>query len=335
MPLSLPTELKKITPFIRRAEELDRNKSNAESRLVAYYCRQYAVHTGIALAQSPAGKTALGNILNDLEKEKQSMSAFTREESKFLCRQFADKIFNKADEEDRAGQAGKNTAKTFYAAASFLEILLQFYNQDEEGMEDEREEISKKIKYTKWKSTEILKAIKEGRTPTPGGYEEETQEDEEEEELFPSAPTAPMAPPPAPTESFVPPTASQSPPVPPMAPLPPFLPPPVAPPETVDEGTEIELGPPPSYPGSSQPVNPTDESSLLFVTPSAPQRTSASANNSGFFGFGGKKNSGKKVSKESFNDAIELTRFALAALESKDSELAANRLSQALNALGK
>jgi vacuolar protein sorting-associated protein VTA1 len=138
MPLALPPELKKVTPYIRRAEELDRDKANAESRLVAYYCRQYAVHSGISLAQSPASKTALGSILNDLEKEKVAMSAFTREESKFLCTQFAMKIFQKADAEDRAGQAGKNTAKSFYAAASFMEILQQFYTDEDESEEERK-----------------------------------------------------------------------------------------------------------------------------------------------------------------------------------------------------
>ena len=69
MPLAIPPELKKITPYVRRAEELDRDKANPESRLVAYYCRQYAVHTRIELAKSSDGKTCLGSLLNDLEGE--------------------------------------------------------------------------------------------------------------------------------------------------------------------------------------------------------------------------------------------------------------------------
>ena len=40
MALSIPAELKRITQFVRRAEELDGDRSRAESRLVAYYCRQ-------------------------------------------------------------------------------------------------------------------------------------------------------------------------------------------------------------------------------------------------------------------------------------------------------
>jgi len=341
MPLSLPAELKRITPFIRRAEELDRDKSNAESRLVAYYCRQYAVHTGIALAQSPAGKTALGDILNELEKEKEAMSAFTREESKFLCLQFAEKIFNKADEEDRAGKASKNTAKTFYAAASFLEILQQFYNQGEEEMEEEQGEISKKTKYAKWKATEILKAFKEGRTPTPGGYGEDVddgmeEEKEEKSEDIPSAPpstdvlpTPDVLPPPAPTIPPIAPTAPPQP-VPPTVPSPEITPPPES--EVQDQGTEVALGPPPAYPGQGEANGTQDEASEVFVPPSTAQAVKKSKSPSKFFGFGS-KNSAKKASKESLADATELTKFALAALENKDAHLAATRLKQALEAL--
>jgi vacuolar protein sorting-associated protein VTA1 len=335
MPLALPAELKKITPYIRRAEELDKDKSNAESRLVAYYCRQYAVHNGIALAQSPGGKTALGGILNDLETEKVAMSAFNREESHYLCRQFAEKVFNKADAEDRAGAAGKSTAKTFYAAASFLEILQQFYSDDEEG--EERAEIQKKVVYAKWKATDILKAMKEGREPTPGGYgeqEENAMEDDEEETAPPEA-----APPAAASDMMdlpVPPSAFAPPPV------------PIAPPEieevTSQEGTEFELGPPPAYPGALAAGNDDDDdnSEVFEVMPppvpvpkkkaEAPQKPRKAG---GIFGgaFGGGSKSKSKIDKEKIDDAMELTQFALAALQSKDGELAATRLQQALDAL--
>ena len=86
MPLTIPPELKKITPYVRRAEELDRDTGNPESRLVSYYCLQYAVHTGISLATSPDGKRCLGELLGKLEGEKQTMDSFTRDEAKFLCK---------------------------------------------------------------------------------------------------------------------------------------------------------------------------------------------------------------------------------------------------------
>ena len=126
MPLSVPPELKKIKVFIQRAEELDRAKS-AESRVVAFYCRQWAVQQGIPLStSSDVAKGCLGELLGQLEGEKQAMSVFSRVESRQICRNFAEQIFEKANAEDRSGGADKGTARTFYASASFFEILQQF-----------------------------------------------------------------------------------------------------------------------------------------------------------------------------------------------------------------
>lgn len=332
MALSIPADLKKITPYIRRAEELDKDKANAESRLVAYYCRQFAVHTGIPLAStSSACKECLGTILNDLEQEKVAMGNFTRDESKFLCRAFVDKIFEKADAEDRAGRATKTTAKTFYAAATFFEILQQFYEEADDS--DERDDERKKTLYCKWKATDILKAFKEGRQPTPGGYGEQ----EEEEQLglpvetgdagFPDIPLAPV-------------------------PVPVMAPPPI---ESVDEeeedGTEVELGlPPPMYPGPSdvqifvpKPPMPVQKPPMPTLAARPPIKTVApvvaepTKKKVGFMNNFKKKppTNSVKATKEQIDDAKELTKFALAALDSKDSDLAAQRLQQALEALGR
>lgn len=337
MQMSIPPELKKITPYVRRAEELDRDKGNPESRLVAYYCRQYAVHTGIPLALSAESKKSLGTILGDLEAEKAAMSNFTRDESKFLCRQFADKIFDKADGEDRMGLASKATARTFYAASSFYEILQQFYQEDE--VSEEREEEKKRTIYAKWKSTEILKAFKEGRQPTPGGYgetedqnEEESEEKETHEKLNGEPEDTGMFPPP--------------------------LPPPV---ETVEsdedsqeqdfneEGTEVGLsGPPPAYPGVASPSEvlvfdspppSVDRPPIVppvYKPPSPATKPQPKKSGSSFFGVGKKKPTtlASKISKQALADAVELTSFALAALQNKDAELGATRLKEALAALG-
>ena len=186
MPLSVPPELKKIKVFIQRAEELDRAKS-AESRVVAFYCRQWAVQQGIPLStSSDVAKGCLGELLGQLEGEKQAMSVFSRVESRQICRNFAEQIFEKANAEDRSGGADKGTARTFYASASFFEILQQFNEDvgDAEGNAEEAKEDEQKRLYAKWKATEILKALREGRMPTPGAYGEELggEEDKEDDE---------------------------------------------------------------------------------------------------------------------------------------------------------
>ena len=357
MPLTIPPELKKITPYVRRAEELDRDKANPESRLVSYYCRQYAVHNGIALATSAAGKGCLGELLANLEGEKEAMDSFTRDESKFLCKKFAEKIFDKADQEDRSGKADRNTARTFYAAASFLEILQQFYQDSDES--EEVAEQKKKSVYCKWKSTEILKAIKEGRTPTPGGYGEESAEDqdEKEDEVVTEQENGVVTKTPLPVETVEADSSDDE-----MKEERPTLKMPIDADGDGDdsgdeEGTEVLLGPPPAYPTGIEPVEPPippappmepplniPKPPITFnlppPAPSAnpppygpPARTHVEKPKKTLFGLGSKKKSNKKASKAEIADATELTRFALAALEDKDANLAAQRLQQALQVL--
>ncbi len=359
MPLTIPPELKKITPYVRRAEELDRDKGNPESRLVAYYCRQYAVHTGIGLATSPEGKGCLGELLGNMEGEKQAMDSFTRDESKFLCQKFAEKIFDKADEEDRSGQANRNTARTFYAAASFFEILQQFYQDDDAS--EELAEQKKKSVYCKWKSTEILKAIKEGRTPTPGGYGESEPSGEEEEETEEKA-TEKME-----VDPVVPETVDEDSDEVEKEEESPGLKLPVDEDggdamDEVEEGTEVQLGPPPAYPVGIESIEPPilppaapmappmdiPKPPLTFNLPPpapkvappppvapAPAPRQVEKPKKTFFSMGGSKKKGKKPTKAEITDATELTRFALAALEDKDADIAAERLAQALQVLGR
>eukprot|EP00977_Amphora_coffeiformis_P001427 scaffold289_cov147-Amphora_coffeaeformis.AAC.12 len=389
--LAIPPELKKITPYIRRAEELDKAATAAnaspESRLVAYYLRQYAVQQGIPLAAtSSAAKTCLGHILAALETEKAAMDNFTKEEAGFLCRQFAQKIFDKADLEDRDGAATKETARTFYAAATFWQILEQFTSGSDQGDEEAAEvatEDRKRIVYAKWKATEILKALKEGRTPTPGGYGQDDgllpmDEDDDDgnnkggasnpDETVPNV--TPVQDSDADEEILMPPPPAPSPPaVPsPAASPPPIMPPP---PPSPEEGTEVGLDgavdtnsttsdepPPPAYPGpaaatgrSRPPVNfdlppavppPPPQPPVKPVVPppaaAAPKPQPPAKPSTGWFGRGNNNNNnnaGGKLTKAQWADAMELTRFALAALEDKNADVAAQRLQQALQTLGR
>lgn len=399
MPLAIPPDLKKITAYIRRAEELDRDAArNPESRLVAYYCRQYAVQQGIPLAaSSAAAKTCLTAILETLEQEKTAMQAFTADEAGYLCRLFAQKVFDKADAQDRAGTASKETAKTFYTAATFWQILEQFGSGDnaEAAVEDR-----KRIVYAKWKATEILKALKEGRTPTPGGYGEEEpalEDDDDDEEVAADAKEqsqssseqlskqdAPIVAPVTDDDAdeevdLPPPPAPESAPAAPIPP--PAVPPPSMPPqeeqeqeEEEEQGTEVGLNgveveqppplPPPAYPGPATATSrsrPPPSSSFDLPPPPVPPPTTtttvvapppaaapvpppaapapvppAAANRGGWFsGNKNKNNNNTKLTKTQLADATELTRFALAALEDKNTELAAQRLEKALQALGR
>ncbi|KAL7469796.1 hypothetical protein ACHAXS_010042 [Conticribra weissflogii] len=404
MPLSIPPELKKIGVFIKRAEELDRDKSSPESRVVAFNCRQYAVLQGIPLMKnSAASKTCLSEILSQLEKEKPAMGTFSTTEHWSICRKVADRVFNKADEEDRAGLANKGTAKTFYAAGTFYEILQQFYdksdaeNKDADQTWEQRDEEEQRRLYCKWKATEILNAIKEGREPTPGGYEKKEAnageakveedvpmsiaEENDEKSSQRNVGFAPTSSIPA-SDLFSPLPATDleneeskngvglannvSPPSysgieinligepEPSAITQPFVE------DVEDESADDDIFVPgPSNVAAAQNKNSrrkdidhppppysehkTTSESSTRSTSKSPQPPPALAANgnvsqstsrasgviSSLFG----KSSGGKLSKEKMCDAVELTKFALAALQKGDGELGRERLQQALDVL--
>jgi len=74
---------------------------------------------------------------------------------KTFATNFAVKIFGHADDEYRAGFATRETAKNFYAASVFFEVLLQF----DDPLPDEIEGMRK---YAKYSAVQITKAIKQG-----------------------------------------------------------------------------------------------------------------------------------------------------------------------------
>ena len=129
--MNIPASLKGLTAFVKRAEELDREVTNPDSKVVAYFCRTFAVERGIKLkAEGPEVNQFLFALMTMLENEKSCVQGISQEDRRLICERFAYAIFSKADEEDRSGNADKNTAKTFYAAATFLEILEQFGELD-------------------------------------------------------------------------------------------------------------------------------------------------------------------------------------------------------------
>jgi len=342
-PLSIPPELKKISPFIRRAEELDRDTTRPVTKMVAYYCRQHSIKYGIQLSRSREATKCLTQIMDMLEQEKEEMNAFTPEESRSVCRKFAMEIFEKANDADLAGAGtasnnGKGIAKTFNAAANFIDVLKCFdtTNNNDDGDDDENEEQKleeeERRKYAKWRALEILKAINEGREiPPPPGIDNEENEDEDEngdDNDNDNDSVIDVTPPPIapqmmdfaePPQLSVPPSSSAA----------------------AVEGTEVDMyGPPPPYvpppshddfddiPNSTKPTS---------LSPPPTTTTTTTAKKSSFFGF---KVAASPVGKPAndaaaLKDAIELTQFALVALENKDAELGLTRLQQAVSCLEK
>ena len=77
--------------------------------------------------------------------------------AKAYIENFAMDTFNRADEAQRANKVTKQTADTFMAAATFLDLLSIWGEQDRE--------ISAKSKFAKYHAARILKAFKAGEDP--------------------------------------------------------------------------------------------------------------------------------------------------------------------------
>ena len=144
---SVPADMKACKSFLQRAEELDR-ASDPNAKVVAYHCRQYAMELGIALrdraADAEAATAFLLGLMDALEHEKKALGDVSREDGEQIVFQFASDVFARADAEDRARAATKNTARTFYAASVFFDALKQF---GERG-----EEVEEKCRYAKFKA---------------------------------------------------------------------------------------------------------------------------------------------------------------------------------------
>ncbi|KAI9570263.1 Vta1 like-domain-containing protein [Boletus coccyginus] len=156
------TSLKSIAPFLQRAEELVEREP-----VVAYWCAYYAAQLGISLkAQDANSRNLLLNLLDALERLKKELgpndTIDIEPASAAYVENFALKVFRMADDEDRAGNTSRSTAKKFLAAANFFEVLRVFPKTDVS------ESSESKLKYAKWKAVDIAKAIREGRHPTPG-----------------------------------------------------------------------------------------------------------------------------------------------------------------------
>ncbi|KAF8445600.1 Vta1 like-domain-containing protein [Boletus edulis BED1] len=157
MSLGLPpvsVGLKSIAPYLHRAEELVEREP-----VVAYWCAYYAAQLGISLKtkDTNSNKLLLG-LLDALERLKKEIGPTDIIDSE----NFALKVFQTADDEDRAGNATKSIAKKFLVAANFFEVLRVFPKTDVS------ESSESKLKYAKWKAADIAKALREGRRPTPG-----------------------------------------------------------------------------------------------------------------------------------------------------------------------
>lgn len=96
--------------------------------------------------------------MNQLERDKPHIHLDQQADSEH-CEKFALNILVKAKKRDEQGIADRDTAKAYYAAFNFVEILKQFGKLSKE--------IEKERRFAVFRAAEIKKALDENRAPPP------------------------------------------------------------------------------------------------------------------------------------------------------------------------
>ncbi|GBG31941.1 Vacuolar protein sorting-associated protein VTA1-like [Hondaea fermentalgiana] len=191
-----------LLAFVQLAMEVEKT-GDERAFVIAYYCRTRALELALACKRSPEDNAFLGVLMDMLEeKKKEEPTLSDTLECEDVIRSYAKEKLTEAENEYMDGAANKNTARRYYAAASFFEVLATF--SPDKKIDDATK---KSALFAKWRATEILKAIKEGRPPVPSEEElartrdeEDGEEDDEEDDddglgmLPPPAPTGAPAP---------------------------------------------------------------------------------------------------------------------------------------------
>ncbi|XP_075059668.1 vacuolar protein sorting-associated protein VTA1 homolog [Mixophyes fleayi] len=179
VPLPLiPPQFKSLQHHLRTAQEHDKRDP-----VVAYYCRLYAMQTGMKIdSKSPECRKFLSKLMDQLETLKKQLGdcdSITQEiVGSAHVENYALKMFLYADNEDRAGRFHKNMIKSFYTASLLLDTLSVFGELTEENAQHR--------KYARWKATYIHNCLKNGETPEAGpiGWEEEEYNEDDDQGTF-------------------------------------------------------------------------------------------------------------------------------------------------------
>ncbi|XP_010749064.1 vacuolar protein sorting-associated protein VTA1 homolog isoform X2 [Larimichthys crocea] len=158
--MALPAQLKAIQHHLRTAQEHDKRDP-----VVAYYCRLYAMQTGMKLdSKTPECRKFLVKLMDQLETMKKELGDNDSINQEVVgnahIENYALKMFLYADNEDRAGRFHKNMIKSFYSASLLLDVLSVFGELSEENIQHR--------KYARWKATYIHNCLKNGETPQAG-----------------------------------------------------------------------------------------------------------------------------------------------------------------------
>ena len=143
--MAVPISLKAIKPYLERANELQ-----SKDPVIAYHCRLYALQEAMRiraiLPEEDVGFVM--GLMDTLEKQKSELGEL--DNPSVLVENFAQDLFQRADDADRAGQNDIRTGKAFLVASQLIEVCKQF--------EELPADLAEKSKYAKWRFVEIAKA---------------------------------------------------------------------------------------------------------------------------------------------------------------------------------
>ncbi|XP_026164055.1 vacuolar protein sorting-associated protein VTA1 homolog isoform X2 [Mastacembelus armatus] len=170
--MALPAQLKSIQHHLRTAQEHEKRDP-----VVSYYCRLYAMQTGMKLdSKTPDCRKFLVRLMDQLESMKKELSdneSITQEVvGNAHIENYALKMFLYADNEDRAGRFHKNMIKSFYTSSLLMDVLSVFGELSEENIQHR--------KYARWKATYIHNCLKNGETPQAGPIAMDQDEEADE-----------------------------------------------------------------------------------------------------------------------------------------------------------
>lgn len=166
----IPSPLKSIQQYLTIAAKHDQRDS-----VVSYWCRLYALQTGLKLSTKTSEETNfLLKLMDWLEKTKKELhdnEAITNDvAAQAHLENWALKLFLYADKNDRAANFSNNVVQSFYTAQALYNVLTLFGELSVEAAQNR--------KYAQWKASYIHNCLMNGETPVPGPMKEQDEEND-------------------------------------------------------------------------------------------------------------------------------------------------------------
>jgi len=172
----VPAPLKTIQPYLTVA-----SKHDQRDHVVSYWCRLYALQTGLKLSTKTSEETnfllKLMDWLETTKKELHDNEAIVNDvAAQAHLENWALKLFLYADKNDRAANYSKNVVQSFYTAQLLYNVLTLFGELSVEA--------SQNRKYAQWKAAYINDCLINGKTPVPGPMKDEMDDENDSNKEF-------------------------------------------------------------------------------------------------------------------------------------------------------